>query len=90
MYTFDDIKTAKMLVEVEYTRLRTTNLVYILEMNNGEQIKIDAYDSFRTDDNKLIEFDKAISSKRECIGDFEYFENTTKEFNNYFHSLYQD
>lgn len=88
VYSTDDIETAELQVDVEFTRLKTTNLVYDLKMSDGKEIKLDAYDSFRTDDDKIIEFDKAISQKRKAVGQFERFENASDEFNDYFCSLF--
>ena len=77
-----------MQIELEATRFTTTSLVYTLEMNDGKKIKFDAYDSFRNNDEMLIEFDKAIADKRKIIGDFKHFENSSNEFNNYYRSLF--
>ncbi len=88
VYSFDEIKVAEMQIELEATRFTTTSLVYTLEMNDGKKIKFDAYDSFRNNDEMLIEFDKAIADKRKIIGDFKHFENSSNEFNNYYRSLF--
>lgn len=44
VYTLNDIETATMSIELISTRLRTTNMVYVLEMSDGSKIKIDAND----------------------------------------------
>lgn len=88
VYSFDDIKVAEMQIESEATRFTSTRLVYTLEMNDGKQIKFDAYDSFRKNDKMLIEFDKAIADKRKIISEFKHFENSSNEFNNYYRSLF--
>ena len=90
VYSYDDIEQAKMTIEVTRAGMwgLATQLCYDLEMNDGKQIKFDAYDSFRKDDELLIAFDKAIADKRIVDGDFISFDNASDEFNEYFKSLY--
>lgn len=88
VYHFDDIDSAQLQTELVYTRSKTTNLEYRLKMRDGTEIHFDAYDSFRTDDDKIIAFDKAIAKKRTTVGQFEQVENASDAFNEYFRSLF--
>lgn len=89
VYSFDDIDRAELDIKLYFGRSANDCLEYTLYMNDGEQIKFDAFDSFRKDDDKLIEFDTAISDKRTTVGDFGYLDNASDELNSYLKVLFQ-
>lgn len=88
VYAYDDIKSVDVQIEVNSDRMLTENLIYTFEMNDGKQIKCDILDSFRNNDDELIEFDKSFFEKRNTIGDFSYISNLNSEINNYYRLLF--
>ena len=89
VYSYDDIENAEMSISYEHISVgHTYNIDYILYMNDGEKVKFNAYESFRENDDKLIEFDKAISNKRKADGEFIYIDQSSEEFNKYYQSLF--
>ncbi len=88
-YSYADIEKAEMSISYKTIRFNHTfSIEYILYMDSGKKIKFDAYESFREDDDKLIEFDKTIANKRAVVGEFLYIDSSSKEFNDYYHSLF--
>lgn len=88
VYTYDDIESVDIQIEINSDRMLTGNLLYTFEMNDGKQIEFDVLDSFRNNDDKLIEFDKSLSEKRNTIGNFSYISNLNSEINNYYRQLF--
>lgn len=89
VYYYNDIESAEMSISYQRVRLNHTyRIKYDLYMNDGEKVEFDVYESFRDDDNRLIEFDKAIADKRKVTGEFIYMDHSSEEFNKYYQSLF--
>ena len=89
VYSYNDIESAEMSISRKRVGLNHTyRIKYDLYMNDGEKVKFDAYESFRENDEKLIDFDKAIANKRKVKGEFIYMDHSSEEFNKYYQSLF--
>lgn len=90
VYSYDEINSAELEIYHSSGYLRTDYYInYTLYMNDGEKIKFDAYNAYYTDEDKIIEFDKAIADKRSVVeNDYDHYLYNSEKLNEYYNSLY--
>lgn len=89
VYSYDDIDSAELYVHSASGKGIHDHIDYTLHMNDGREIKFDAYEAFYNNDDKIIEFDKTIASKRTVkAGDYSHFLYWNDKLNEYYNSIY--
>ena len=78
VYSYDDIDSAEVDVYTYAGRGIHNHIDYTLHMNDGKIIKFNANRAYYTDEDKIIEFDKAIANKRSVVEE-DYDQNLKKE-----------
>lgn len=91
VYSYDDIDSAELYVHSASGKGIHDYIDYTFYMNDGKEIKFNAQEAFYTDNNKIIEFDKAIANKRTVKeGDYSHFLYWNDNLNDYFDSVYNN
>ena len=93
-YCYDDVENIRLYYN-ESIGIKGNGVSpeYKIETNDGKTISLCLMESYYDSYEKLIEFDKSVSDKRICEGEYIYLSNSlivTDELNQYYKTIFEE